>query len=83
MDIRIPKLDGLQATRKIRESGLTIPVIAQTAFAMANDKDKCLDAGCDDYISKPVNKDALIEVLSKYLDHYPEMEEGSPKTGAG
>ena len=64
MDIRIPKLDGLQATRKIRESGITIPVIAQTAFAMTNDRDKCLDAGCNDYISKPVNKDALIEVLS-------------------
>jgi PAS domain S-box-containing protein len=71
MDIRIPKLDGLQATRKIRESGLKIPVIAQTAFAMASDKDKCLDAGCNDYIAKPVNKDALIEVLSRYLTGDP------------
>ena len=71
MDIRIPKIDGLQATRIIRESGITIPVIAQTAFAMTNDRDKCMDAGCNDYISKPVNKDALIEILSRYLAGEP------------
>jgi PAS domain S-box-containing protein len=71
MDIRIPKIDGLQATRNIRESGITFPVIAQTAFAMPNDREKCLDAGCNDYISKPVNKDALIEVLTRYLTGSP------------
>jgi PAS domain S-box-containing protein len=71
MDIRIPKIDGLQATRKIREYGITFPVIAQTAFAMPNDRDKCLDAGCNDYISKPVNKNALIEVISRYMTDTP------------
>jgi CheY-like chemotaxis protein len=72
MDIRIPKLDGLQATRKIREQGVKYPVIAQTAFAMASDREKCLEAGCNDYISKPVNKDSLIEVLSGYLVGNPQ-----------
>jgi PAS domain S-box-containing protein len=71
MDIRIPKLDGLQATRKIRESGMTLPVVAQTAFAMPNDREKCLDAGCNDYVSKPVNKNMLIEVLCRYLNENP------------
>jgi CheY-like chemotaxis protein len=67
MDIRIPKIDGFRATRTIRKAGMTTPIIAQTAFAMTSDKDKCLDAGCNDYIPKPINKDALIEVLSRYL----------------
>jgi len=69
MDIRIPKIDGLRATRIIRESGMILPVIAQTAFAMASDKEKCLEAGCNDYISKPVNKDSLFEVLSRFLSY--------------
>jgi CheY-like chemotaxis protein len=67
MDIRVPLLDGIQATKQIRESGITIPIIAQTAFAMSNDKQKCLDAGCSDYIPKPINSNILMLVLSRYL----------------
>jgi len=67
MDIRIPALDGLKATRQLRNAGYSLPIIAQTAYAMANDKDKCLAAGCDDYLSKPINKDTLINILSRYL----------------
>ncbi|MBN2763230.1 MAG: PAS domain-containing protein, partial [Bacteroidales bacterium] len=67
MDIRLPNLDGLQATRQIREYGLKLPIIAQTAYAMANDKEECLAAGCDDYVPKPVDKESLLHKLSRYL----------------
>ncbi len=67
MDIRLPILDGLKTTRQMRKAGIKIPIIAQTAYAMMNDRDKCIDAGCDDYIAKPVNKNLLFKILSKYL----------------
>jgi PAS domain S-box-containing protein len=67
MDIRLPGVDGLKATRQLREMGYKLPIIAQTAYAMANDRDRCLEAGCDDYIPKPIKHDTLIGTLTKYL----------------
>lgn len=69
MDVQMPVMDGLEATRKIRggENGNHIPVIAMTANAMRGDRDLCLAAGMDDYISKPVNQKSLEEVLRKYV----------------
>jgi CheY-like chemotaxis protein len=68
MDIRMPEMDGITATREIRriwpESGPKI--IAITAFALKGDREKCLEAGMDDYISKPVQKKALEAILMKY-----------------
>ena len=70
MDVRMPKLDGVEATKKIRtsrDSFNNIPIIALTAYAMTGDKEKFLEAGMDDYIAKPLNKDELISVLRRNL----------------
>ncbi|MFB6319684.1 PAS domain S-box protein [Saccharicrinis sp. FJH54] len=68
MDILMPVMDGLEATRKIREKKITVPVIAQTAFAFESDRERCINAGCDDYLSKPVKEKELVNVLHKYLN---------------
>jgi PAS domain S-box-containing protein len=67
MDIQMPEMDGLEATRAIRaaeeETGRHIPIVAMTAHAMKGDRDRCLAAGMDDYVSKPVQADALFRVI--------------------
>jgi CheY-like chemotaxis protein len=67
MDIRLPIMNGLEATRKIREMGNKVPIIAQTAYAMAEDKKACLEAGCNDYISKPIKREILLSKIAYYL----------------
>lgn len=67
MDIKMPEMDGLEATREIRKFSETLPIIALTAYAMADDKDTSIDAGCNDYISKPVKRNRIYNVLDKYL----------------
>lgn len=67
MDIQIPEMDGYEATGLMKKMREDIPVIAQTAFAMSRDKEKSLDAGCDDYISKPIKPSDLLNMLAKYL----------------
>ncbi len=70
MDVQMPVLDGVETTRKIREARTKfkdIPIIAMTAYAMDKDKEKFLEAGMDDYIAKPLNKDELISVLRRNL----------------
>ncbi|MCP4413279.1 MAG: response regulator, partial [Gammaproteobacteria bacterium] len=71
-DCQMPEMDGYEATRRIRdESSLVrnhkIPVIAMTANAMKGDREKCLDAGMDDYISKPISIDKLADTIGRYL----------------
>ena|SRR6056297_325569 len=68
MDIKMPEMNGLEATKKIREENSKVTIIALTAYAMANDRELSLNSGCDDYISKPVRKNMLFSILSKYLD---------------
>lgn len=68
MDIHMPVIDGLEATRTIRESKPDLPVIAQTAYAFTDDRKKSLEAGCVDYISKPILSADLVALISKYLN---------------
>jgi signal transduction histidine kinase/CheY-like chemotaxis protein len=71
MDIQMPKMNGYEATRQIRElpEGRSIPIVAMTAHAMKGDEEKCLEAGMDGYISKPVNQDYLFHTLWRLLRH--------------
>lgn len=59
-------MDGFEATREIKSFRKDIPVIAITAFAMMGDEKKALEAGCDDYLTKPVSKDVLLMKLKRY-----------------
>ncbi len=67
MDIKMPLMNGFDATRKIKQMKPNLPVIAQTAFASPLDRQRSIEAGCDDYISKPINKDILLEIIKMYL----------------
>ena len=69
MDIRLPDIDGYEATRRIKADPVTssIPVIAVTSYAMSGDRKKCLDAGCDDYLTKPYLPPDLLTMLKKCL----------------
>ena len=71
MDMQMPLMSGYEATQALRQKGITVPVVALTAHAMQGDKEKCLEAGCDDYVTKPVGQDRLHEVLAKYLSSPP------------
>ena len=70
MDIRMPVMDGLEATRKIKEFRKNLPVIGVSANAMAGDKEKSIEAGCDEYLTKPVRSGLLLSVINKHLGKY-------------
>ncbi len=67
MDIRLPDISGYEVTRIIKRINPDIPIVAQTAYALEEDKEKVFDAGCDEYIAKPIQEEALIRILEKYL----------------
>ncbi|MBC8436209.1 MAG: response regulator [Bacteroidetes bacterium] len=67
MDIQLPLMNGYEATKKIKKERPALPVIAQTAYAMAGDMNKSIQAGCDGYISKPIKKEELFRILRKVL----------------
>jgi len=69
MDIQLPKLNGLEATRRLRQAPVfsRIPIIAVTAYAMKGDKEKIINAGCDAYLSKPINTRELPLIIAEVL----------------
>lgn len=67
MDVRMPKMDGLQATRKIREFDSRTPIVAQTAFVMNDSKLNAIESGCNDYVSKPIKQSELLAMIDKYV----------------
>jgi PAS domain S-box-containing protein len=71
MDIQMPVMDGIEATRHIRELGIKLPILGMTANAFVEDRQRCIDAGMDDHLPKPVNPEFLYEILSKWI---PEKE---------
>ena len=68
MDIRMPVMDGLEATKLIKKIRPDLPVIAQTAYAFSQERSKVLSEGCDDYISKPVEKNELLKLVAKFIN---------------
>jgi len=67
MDLKLPKMTGLDAIKEIRKLRPDLPIIAQTAYAWVGQKEKVLNLGANEFLSKPVQKDDLLEVISKYV----------------
>ncbi|HEY4786769.1 MAG TPA: response regulator [Bacteroidales bacterium] len=67
MDIKMPEMDGCEVTKEIRKMNTHVPIIAQTAYALEEEKMKSLEAGCNSYITKPINKKDLLCLIDSYL----------------
>jgi two-component system, sensor histidine kinase and response regulator len=78
MDVQMPEMDGFAATRELRRRGADVPVIALTANALAGDRERCLEAGMDDYLSKPIIESELVRVLTKYVPAERPSHDPSP-----
>jgi signal transduction histidine kinase len=67
MDIKMPEMDGIEATRRIRKFNAEVPIIAQTAFVMAEEKTESLQAGCNHFLTKPLDRTILMEIIDSYF----------------
>ncbi len=79
MDMQMPNLNGYDAASELRKSGVETPIVALTANAMKGDEGKCIEAGCTDYLAKPIDRKKLIEMLGKYLTVTSQGQECSEK----
>jgi len=71
MDIKMPEMNGLEATKIIRSFNTSLPIIAQTAYALDGDREKVLSVGCDEYIAKPIDSDQLLDIVNRYARTAP------------
>ncbi len=67
MDIKLPVMDGYEATRQIREFNKDVPIIAQTAYVMSGEEEKTKEAGCNDYLTKPLRIKTVLETIAQFL----------------
>lgn len=67
MDLQMPEMNGYEATRIIKSEMPELPIVAQTAFAMSDDREKALEAGCDDYLAKPIKSKDLLNTVEKFI----------------
>jgi signal transduction histidine kinase len=74
MDMKMPEIDGFEATRQIKQLNPKVPVIAITAYAMSGDEDRIIAAGCDGYISKPINKRSLLDKMKEFIEILPPFQ---------
>ena len=80
MDIQMPEMDGLEATKTIREKGYTeVPIIAMTAHAMTGDRDKSLNAGMNDHVTKPLDPNKVYEALVQWIPEKEQLESNEPE----